>query len=115
MVTRDTIRSKKTVAFKKLGVLRTFVASFTIYTLLTSLRLRPKRWSESQHYMPSRRKSGDVYRKSGVRSGMREPAIDGITETMAGRKLGQAVTEIPYDESDSLRVGAMGRIDAFLR
>jgi hypothetical protein len=30
-------------------------------------------------------------------------------------ELGQAVTEIPYDESDSLRVGAMGRIDAFLR
>jgi hypothetical protein len=34
MVTRDTIRSTKTVAFKKLGVSRTFAASFTIYTLL---------------------------------------------------------------------------------
>jgi len=34
---------------------------------------------------------------------------------MAGRNLAQAVGEIPYDESDSLRVGAMGRIDAFLR
>jgi transposase len=57
-----------------------------------------------------------TFRRGAARGQERtQPAVAGIDEEVDGRDLGQAIEKIRHYEGDSLRPGALGRVDALLR